>query len=299
MNAQVTGPRNVAIVAAEAAEAYGNKVTNLVTTVQQTQPASAQCVWHLGSVIGIGHAERAALGWLIADAVMSHRGGASRVADLWRSAALGGVKLTGNDRQLVEAFVAGVFGLPPSGKSEVHLTGHVAEWLWYLHSLHSDHFARSIALLDHPKFNVTEPGGDGFIVFSNLATGELSYRLWELKQHVGASSVSDTVGDAYRQLKAHATRYLAQLTAIHSTQSGPVGELCSRLVDLWIDCEAQAGAGVGVASATLRVPGRCFSTMGKHFPGFNRAGQLEGLLLTVEDLAGLARDVRDYLWIVL
>jgi len=292
-------PMIAASSAAETAGKYGNRVTNLVTTVLKAPPASAECLWHLGTVIGLGQAERAALGWMIADAIMTHRGGKSRVADLWRNAALTGVKLTGNDRELAAAFVAAVFGLPPEGKSEVHLTGHVAEWLWYLHALHFDHSSRSIALLEPPKFNVTEPGGDGFIVFSDSMTGELSFRLWELKQHVGASPVSNTVGDAYRQLKAHATRYLAQLTLIHSTQSGPVGELCSRLGDMWIDCEPQAGAGVGVASATVPAPTKCFSTMGSHFPGFSHAGQLEGLLLAVEDLVELARKVREYLWTVL
>jgi len=301
MTGQITAhaPGVAASAAAKAAHAYGDRVTNLVTTVPQTQPASKKCVWHLGTVVGLGQADRAALAWLIADAVMSHRAGGSKAADIWRGAALTGGKLIGPDRQLVEAFVAGVFGLPPKGKSETHLTGHVAEWLWYLHALQSDHAARSIALLDPPKFNVTEPGGDGFIVFSDTATGEMTFRLWELKQHVGASPVSATVGEAYEQLKTHATRYLAQLTSIHSVQTGPVGELCNQLVDFWIDCNARAGVGVGVASATTPAPTKCFSTMGTHFPGFNRAGQLEGLLLAIEDLTELARDVRGYLWIVL
>jgi len=168
-----------------------------------------------------------------------------------------------------------------------------------LHALGSHQPARSIALLDPPKFNVTEPGADGFIVFSDAATGETTFRLWELKQHSGDSAISDTVGEAYGQLKSHATRYLAQLTSIHSVKTGPVGELCKQLVDFWVDSNARAGVGVGVASATIPAPKRCFTTMGTHFPGFNRAGQLEGLLLAVEDLVGLARDVRGYLWIVL
>jgi hypothetical protein len=285
--------------AAKVAHTYGNALTNLVTTEQQTQPTPSQCVWHLGTVIGLGQAERAALAWLIADAVMTHRAGASKAAGLWREAALTGKKLTGTDREIVAAFIAGVFGLPPDGKSETHLIGHVAEWLWYLHALETDHAAGSIALLEPPKFNVTEPGADGFIVFSDSATAETSFRLWEIKQHVGASAISSTIGEAYDQLKTHATRYLAQLTSVHSVQPGPVGDLCKQLVDFWVDCNARAGVGVGVASATTPAPEKCFSTMGTHFPGFTRAGQLEGLLLAIEDLADLAQDVRGYLWIVL
>ncbi|MBN3511464.1 hypothetical protein JYB55_21780 [Mycolicibacterium septicum] len=302
---QVTGqgavhvPTLAADAAEEAAQSYGNKVTNLITTVQRTQPESGKCVWHLGTVIGLGQAERAALAWLIADAIMSDRAGYSNAADVWRDAALRGETLTGRDRQQVEAFIAAVFGLPPEGKSETHVIGHIAEWLWYLHSAEFDHSARSIALLETPKSNVTEPGADGFIVFSDTATGEMTYRLWELKQHVGGSAVSATVGVAYNQLKQHAARYLAQLTAIHSKAPGPVGELCKQLVDFWIDCNTRAGVGIGVASATTPAPTKCFGTMGAHFPGFTQAGQLEGLLLAVEELTELARDVRGYLWTVL
>lgn len=285
--------------ASRVAQTYGNTLTNLVTTVQQTQPTPSQCFWHLGTVIGLGKPERAALAWLVADALMTHRAGASKAADLWREAALTGGKLTGTDREIVAAFIAAVFGLPPEGKSETHLIAHVAEWLWYLHVLGSNHAARSIALLDPPKSNVTEPGADGFIVFSDAATNETAFRLWELKQHSGASAISETVGGAYDQLKTHATRYLAQLTAIHSVKPGPVGELCKQLVDFWVDCNARAGVGVGVTSAAIPPPRKCFSTMGTHFPGLNQPGQLEGLLLAIEDLAGLARDVRGYLWTVL
>lgn len=302
---QVTGlsggqvPTLAANAAEQAARSHGNRVTSLITTVQRTQPKSGKCVWHLGTVIGLGQAERAALAWIIADAIMSHRSGSSDTADIWRGTALTGGTVTGRDRLKVEAFVAAVFGLPPEGKSETHLTGHIAEWLWFLHAQEFDHAGRSIALIDPPKFNVTEPGGDGFIVFSDSATGEMTFRLWELKQHVGASAVSATVTNAYSQLKEHATRYLAQLTAIHSMGPESVAELCRQLVDFWIDCNARAGVGIGIASATTPAPATCFSTMGTHFPGFNRAGQLEGLLLAVEDLTALARNVRGYLWTVL
>ncbi|EQD82642.1 hypothetical protein GCM10009533_66950 [Saccharopolyspora spinosporotrichia] len=281
------------------ANSYGAKLTNLITTVPKTQPSPGVCVWFLGTVIGAGERERAAIAWIIADSVMKNRAGSSRAGELWRSAALAGTRLSGRDRKIVSAFLDGVFGLPPDGKSEIHVIGHVAEWLWYLHARETVHGSRNIALLDPPKFNVTEPGGDGFVVFSDAVTSETSFRLWEIKQHVGGSAVSTTVGTAYKQLSTNATRYLAQLTGIHSTQPGPVGELCQQLVDFWIDCSHRAGAGVSVASATTPAPPRCFSTMGRHFPGFTQPGQMEGLLMAVEDLPGLARDVRGYLWTVL
>ncbi|MFF1819735.1 hypothetical protein ACFVWG_20715 [Kribbella sp. NPDC058245] len=273
--------------------------TNLLSIVQQTEIAPQKCRWHLGTVIGVSGPKRAALAWIIANAVMDQRSGGSRAATLWRTAALAQAKLASPERQLVAAFIDGVFGLPPDGKSEEHLIGHVAEWLWYLHALEVVDSTRTVALLEPPKFNVTEPGADGFVIYEDNDTGDNSFRLWEIKQHTGASAVSKTVGDAYTQLSTNATRYLAQLTSIHSAQSGPVGDLCKQLVDFWIDNSDSAGVGVGVASARVPPPKTCFTTMGKQFPGLVQAGQLEGLLLAIEDFQGLARDVRTYLWTVL
>jgi len=282
-----------------AAGSQQDGLANLISTVQMTGPTDGKCMWHLGTVTGLDQTHRAAIAWIVANAIMDDRGGGSRAAATWRSAALAGSRLAGSDREMVAAFVTGVFGLPPRGKSKTHVVGHVAEWLWYLHARHALSLTRKVELLETPKFNVTEPGADGFIVYTDSSSGETIFRLWEIKQHVGGSPVSDTVTDAYGQLKTHATRYLAQLTSVHSAINGPVGDLCKQLVDFWIDSNSRAGVGVSVASATTPAPATCFSTMGNHFPGFTRAGQLEGLLLAVEDLEDLALEVRGYLWTAL
>ncbi|NYJ15516.1 hypothetical protein [Nesterenkonia sandarakina] len=230
---------------------------------------------------------------------MQNRGGKSMVYQTWRTAALANVKLTGTPRELVVAFVESVFGLPPEGKSEDHLVGHVAEWMWYLHASETVDPVRTPVVLEPPKFNVTEPGADGFIVFHETVTDEYYYRLWELKKHTAFGPVSSTVGTAYHQLRTNAMRYLAQQVSIYSTTEGPIGELCSNLVEFWLESHERAGAGVGVTSATIPPPSTCFTTMGQQFPGFVKPGQLEGLLLAVEDLVEIAKDVRGYLWIVL
>ena len=230
---------------------------------------------------------------------MKRRGGASKVHATWRTAALAGERLTGSDRALVAAFIDSVFGLPPEGKSEEHLVGHIAEWMWYLTTSETVDPLRTPVLLEAPKFNVTEPGADGFIVFHQSKSDDHHFRLWELKKHTGASPISSTVSRAYEQLETKAMRYLAQQVSVHSLIEGPVGELCSMLGEFWLECDERAGAGVGVMSATVPPPASCFSTMAKRFPGLDKPGQLEGLLLTVEDLLELARDVRGYLWIVL
>lgn len=295
-----TPPQVSAAVAEVTAQGHVGSVTALVSVVQMAQPEPGKCLWHLGTAVGLDLTQRAALAWLIAQAVMERRCGASAALETWRTAALRGTKLTGTHRDVVAAFVVGVFGVPERPTSEDdHLIGHIAEWLWYLNALETISWTRSIELLEPPKFNVTEPGADGFVVFSDTATGQTSYRLWEIKKHTGNSHVSSTIGTAYTQLTTNAMRYLAQQVSVHSDQPGAVGDLCKQLVDLWVECSDRAGAGVGVASGTTSPPTRCFTTMGNHFPGFIAAGQLEGLLLVIEDFEGLAREVRSYLWTVL
>lgn len=292
-------PPIAASAAEAAATARGGKLTNFLAITQKSPPSAQQCTWYLGTAIGLAPVERAAVAWIIAKAVMRHRGGQSIVYETWHTAAIAGVDLSGTDRQVVAAFVDSVFGLPPTGKSEDHLVGHVAEWMWYIHATETVDSARTPVVLDPPKFNVTEPGADGFIVFRETLTDEHHYRLWELKKHTAAAPVSSTISTAYAQLQTNALRYLAQQVSIYSPTVGPVGELCSKLVEFWLESHESAGAGVAVASATIPPPERCFTTMGKQFPGFANPGQLEGLLLAVEDLLEIAENVRGYLWTVL
>lgn len=295
----IYSPPVLAIDAETTAIAHGRKLTNFLNVVQKAPPTAQKCAWSLGTAVGLTSLERAALAWIIAESVMRSRAGNSRVFEIWRNAALKNVRLAGLEYELVVSFVDSVFGLPPDGKTEEHLVGHVSEWMWYLHTLESVDPLRTAVVIEPPKFNVTEPGADGFIVFHETTTDQHHFRLWELKKHTAVGSVSSTVSTAYKQLHTKATRYLAQQVAIHSATAGPIGELCSRLVDFWIESHEHAGVGIGVTSAITPPPKTCFSTMGKRFPGFSRSGQLEGLLLAVEDLTELARDVRGYLWTVL
>lgn len=295
-------PAAVTISAADAearAVDHARLLTSFFTISQKAPPAAQTCTWHLETAIGLSAEDRAAVAWLIADAAMKRRGGASKVHAAWRGAALAGTKLTGHDHELVASFIDSVFGLPPDGKSEDHLVGHVAEWMWFLTTSETVDPARTPVLLEAPKFNVTEPGADGFIVFHQTATDDHHFRLWELKKHTGASPVSSTVSTAYTQLETKAMRYLAQQVSTHSLIEGPVGELCSMLGEFWLECHERAGVGVGVTTATTPPPTSCFTTMGQRFPGLDKPGQLEGLLLAVEDLLELAKDVRGYLWTVL
>jgi hypothetical protein len=226
--------------------------------------------------------------------MQSRCGGATGIYALWEDAALAGTTLTGTDRLKVLSFTTAVFGSPENKPNEHHVQGHVAEWLWYLLTKERQEKDRTIQLLDPPKFSVTEGGGDGFIVWSDKNTNHF-FRLWELKKHVSNSHVSATINTAYKQLSEHGARYLAQLVGTHSLKSGDVGTLCAALVDLWVDADSRAGVGVAVTSATIPAPSRSFTKMGNKFPSFDKPGQLEGVLSTIEDFHALAEDVRRFI----
>lgn len=284
--------------AAEVATSRNDHVTAFVTLESRGTKASEKCAWQLLTIAGLTADERAAVAWLIADRLMRSRCGRAAAYTKWRGSALSGSPLAGRDRQQLTAFTRDVFGMPGSPGPVDHLEGHVAEWLWFLVMSELNQADRRLVLLEPPKFSVTEPGADGFIVYE-VNGHPMIFRLWEVKKHTGSAGLSRTSRKAYEQLVAHGDRYLAQLTAMHADKGGPLGELCAELVDLWVEADIRAGAGVGVTSANLPAPARCFTAMGKHLPQFTQPGQLEGLLCAVQEYRDLAADVRRFVWTAL
>jgi hypothetical protein len=284
--------------AAEVAAANGSSIGRLLTSEMKGTKAAGKCSWHLVTLKDLPDDERWAIAWIIADALMRTRCGKSSAYAQWRAAALSGSKIADRDRTKLLAFIQPVLGTPDAPGLEDHLEGYVAEWLWYLLMWERADDDRQIALLEPPKWTVTEPGPDGFVIYQ-LDDAPMVFRLWEIKKYTGEGAVSATVREAYGQLRRHGGRYLAQLTAIHADKVGALGQLCAQLVDLWVDADDRAGAGVGVTSAAVPAPVECFTTMGTQFPQFTKAGQLEGMLCAVERYRDLACDVRRLVWSVL
>lgn len=282
----------------DAAAARGGIVSSLMQVEQRGADATGKCSWLQVSLVGSSAEERAAVAWVIAEAIMTSRFGRSPLLGKWRALTLASEKASPEDRVKIVAFARSVFGTPEDPGAANHVEGHVSEWLWYLLSLEIAGPTRKIALLEPPKFSVTEPGGDGFIVYE-IAEQDMVFRLWELKKHASKARVSKTMNAAYTQLSLHGNRYLAQLTALHADKGGAVGDLCSQLVDCWVDADPRAGAGVGVTSATMPPPKKAFTAMGKHLNQFKHLGQLEGLLCSIEDYQALAHNVRQYVWTAL
>lgn len=137
-----------------------------------------RCRWHHSKAVSLSDRKRAAVAWIIADAVMESRGGNSDVRIKWSTAVENGIKLSGSDAKVVEAFVEDVFGLPVKKTSDAnHLVGHVGEWLWYLHMKELPETHRKILHIEEPTFDVTDTGGDGLIFYESTADQTTTFRL--------------------------------------------------------------------------------------------------------------------------
>lgn len=259
-------------------------------------PATSGCTWTTGRLSGDSDSLRQAAEYIAVEA-MRMRCRPSSAFDVWNAARLAGERLTDRDQKRVRPFIRTVLGLPGAELPADHVQGWVAEVTWYL--VLRDHVpgGRRLEYLSPPSFHVTGPGADGLAVYE-VAT-DLVFRLWEIKKHHGSGHVSGTVSRAYGQLQERATEYLAQLTSLADTQTATLGATFAELVDLWIDADARAGAGVAVSTSNDKHPQRCFSTMHKKFPQFSAEGQLEGLVVGLGQLPEFAEDVKGIVWSVL
>jgi hypothetical protein len=259
-------------------------------------PATPGCKWLTGRLsTDAGSLETAAT--YIAVEAMRMRCKPTATFDMWNGARLARTRLSTSDSKRIAPFVRTALGLPGAELPADHVQGWVAEVTWYL--VLRDHVpgGRRLAYLSPPSFHVTGPGADGLVVYR--AATDLVFRLWEIKKYHGAGHVSAAVAQAYGQLNERATEYLAQLTALADSHTGPLGETFAALVDLWVDADARAGAGVAVSTSNDKHPRRCFSTMLDNFPDFAIDGQLEGLVVGLGELPTFALDVRGVVWSVL
>lgn len=219
--------------------------------------------------------------------------GAPAIFDAWLDGARGRV-LSERERVGLRPFVKTAFGIPGSELPDDHVQGYVAEFLWFLVARDACSPDRTLRHLKGPDFHVTGPGGDGLAVFER--DGALAFRLWEIKKHDSRAHVSATVSRAYKQLEANATQYLAQMTSLGKHVAPDLAELFARLVDLWIDADPAAGAGVAVATSEGSLPERCFGRMGDRFPRLTGEDQLEGLVLGLADFPAFSQRVKEIVW---
>jgi hypothetical protein len=297
----------LAITAADAEATWASStgcLSDLLVINEHGDGTAGVCTWRMVTFDHLDDDHLAAVAWHLADEIMASRfGPATAKHNAWRNAALGRSTLTESDKRWLRAFTSTVFGLPDAPKDSGHIQGHVSEWLWYLLTLERVEATRTRVHLEPPKFQVTDGGGDGFIAYSSSGTPELCFRLWEIKKHdLVKSTAKDIIRGAADQLSLEGTRYLAQLTkplgeaAAIAPGEPRLLELAAELVDLWIEANPRAGAGVSVASSNTSIPSSPFDPMAAKLTDLVHPRQLEGLLSVVTEYARLAGLVRGFVW---
>ncbi|MBL1120492.1 hypothetical protein JK364_50610 [Streptomyces sp. 110] len=300
--------RPPAPAAADLAAAHGNRVTAFATA-RERRGTDQPCAWELVSLAGLAPEPRAAVAWIVAEAIMRDRYG-RRTQDfaLWRSFALGQITtLDDRQRRLLTTFATPVFKPQAAGAKKHHgVAGHVGEWLWYLLHEESPHPQGWLnAHLSVPKVNVNDGGADGLIIHRTTAgqTPELVFRLWEMKKFTGQdNSLSATVTGAFQQMKSSGDLYVMSISGWGDralTNDPELGDFVASMLDLWIDGDQASGAGVSVATNTAAVPDpprRAFSTAHQHLDHLKHSGQLEGLVIAIDDFEDFARHVQELVW---
>lgn len=212
----------------------------------------------------------------------------------WKQRASGGAPLTPSFSAALKAFIKPIFGLEHEPKTENHLQGAIAQYLWYFLTLETS--PDSVVMVERPGFEATDHGGDGMVIH-RISEGNLMFRLWEIKKCTGESPVSSTVNTAYNQLNSKAHEYLARYMATGQESSdAEISEFYGKLIDLWIDASPKAAAGVSVATNKENVPTTCFTTFGDQFPRFKTPKRLRGMLTAIEDFPGFSNKVQRAVW---
>ena len=237
-----------------------------------------------------------ALAECLADKIMaSHMSGCPQYYDAWKQSVSGGATLTGTVHDAISvAFIKPIFGLPGEPANTDHVQGAVSQYLWYFLTLECS--TEEIVRIERPGFSPLDHGGDG-IVIHRIPDGYLMFRLWEIKKNIGAGSVSTTVNTAYEQLGSRAMEYLARFTTVGQELSDPdLSSFYSRLVELWIDANREAAAGVAVSIDADKTPQTCFTTFGTQFPRFVSPRRLKGMLTAIDDFASFSEKVQAAIW---
>lgn len=270
----------------------------LPRTSHDGSAAAGKCEWSSHVAVSLNAEEAGALAWVLIDTIMSARfGPAAQLHDMWRQHTLAGAKIPSPTNRTVASFVEPVFGLPGAGKSEDHLHGHVAEWLWHL--LTKDNPA--VRVQPDPKGDVTDAGGDGFSIYKT-GTGALRFRLWESKKNTGSGSLFTSLNGAYTQLAEDGQRYVAKIvgtfTQVSNDCSDEMVTFITEIPSAWVQGDEIVGAGVTLATHRS-LPQTPFKNMAIKLPLLNKPGQLRGLATSISCYDELAKTVRRYAWTAL
>jgi hypothetical protein len=223
----------------------------------------------------------------LAEHIIGHRlRGTPQLREAWARVVAGGDPYTTTEHAALSAFLDPI-------RAEISpevLEAFVAEYLWHYLVLIDPDEPALVRVLG-PKFHVTAPGGDGLVVRRGAT---LRSTLWEIKKHRGAD-LSGVINEAYSQLGASATQYLAEYSAVEQIDPDPeLARLFARLVEAWITGEATARAGVSVAGSTA--PRKSYTTMGNYFTQLVSEDSRHGMTIAIGSFPAFAIRVRELLW---
>jgi hypothetical protein len=238
---------------------------------------------------------RASAALLVATHIARERcGGAPQYFDAWLARHGGGPPHPPDLRECLVAMVASEsIGLPPDGGSDKHIEGFVAEHIWHLLTIENALTFGVPVRVDGPDWSVTDSGGDGLAVYRS--NGTLVFRLRESKAHTADGTVREVVNGACRQVGSHALRYLARFSKVGQGLGDPeLQQFYGRLLELWRDSAREAGGGISVATAS-DATADCFGNYPNYW-AFGHDDQRQGLVVTIEDYAAFAKQVRQELW---
>jgi hypothetical protein len=240
-------------------------------------------------------ASRASAALLVATHIARERcGGAPQYFDAWLARHRGGPPHPSDLLDCLVAMVASEsIGKPPEGGSDEHIEGFVAEHMWHLLTMENALTFGIPVRVDGPDWSVTDSGGDGLAIYRR--DGTLVFRLWESKAHTADGSVREVVNGACRQVDSNALRYLARFSKVGQGLGDPeLQKFYGSLLELWRAAAREAGGGISVATAS-DTTGDCFGNYPNYW-AFGHDDQRQGLVVTIEDYAAFAKQVRQELW---
>lgn len=268
----------------------------LPRTFHDGAPAAGKCEWSSHVAASLTAAEAGALAWVLIDNIMRVRFGvAVDLYDTWRKHTIAGTTVPSPVNEVIASFVKPVFGLPSEPKSEVHLHGHIGEWLWHLLTKENS----AVRVQPDPKGDVTDGGDDGFSIYENTA-GELRFRLWESKKNTGRQPLSTSLNRAYTQLAESGQRYVGKIVPTFTPGSHD-DELIAFVAGVpvaWVQGDEFVGAGVTLATHQP-LAAEPFKNMSSKLPKLDKPGQLRGLVTSISCFAEFAIAVRRYAWTAL
>lgn len=268
--------------------------------LNETTVTELNCTWVQYDVAFAGQNDIDALADCIAVCIMRARcGSINNYFQAWQDKAMNRRELTDIESQIIKTYIKPSLGLPGVNVPDDHVQAVIAECLWYELTHQRDGSHGLPVRVEAPHLHVTEPGGDGLVVYS---TGDdnFTFRLWEIKKHSNSSSATSKITSASKQLHENGAEYLAKWSKvgqeIDHIQSGLSG-FYATLVETWVSGSPSAMAGISVSKDNVSaISTNPVSIAKSHLPKLINDYQIEGLVVSIPSFSLLGAKVQEALW---